>query len=64
MGSKACLDDLEKRKTFASVKVPTSDRPALNQVTKSTALRPGETEMLNSGRIPCPGPSMHNLDYP
>jgi len=54
------LDDLENRKIFASVGVATSDRPALSQVAIQNALCTGETEMLSSGRIPCPSPSMRS----
>lgn len=61
MGSTAGLDDVEKKKIFASVGGATSDRPALSQFSTPTELCPGETEILGSVRIPCPRPSMHNL---
>ena len=63
MGSRAGLHDLEKRKIFASVGVARSDRQVLSQVTIPTALCPGETEMLGSGRIPCPSPSMRSYTW-
>jgi len=46
VGSIAGLDDTGKRKIFASVGVPTSERLALRQVTIPTEVCPIETEML------------------